>query len=122
MIIGGWPNFVGLVKAETNATCVPIFQPVTTDLIVPTFTRNVKVSQPRSSSRFGHHRRADMLARVTDAAPFAQRFQQARAAKSTKVSSTLAGVVGALSLGFPLVPGQPFRSGQRWRLRVSRTG
>ena len=57
---GGWPTFAVLAKVGTHAACVGIFvfclapltdshagKCATADLVAPTFTKNVKVGQPR---------------------------------------------------------------------------
>ncbi len=38
-------------KVGTHAACVPDFPFATADVIVPTFTQNVKVGQPSSTNR-----------------------------------------------------------------------
>ncbi|MGH9512544.1 MAG: hypothetical protein ACRD2U_10465 [Terriglobales bacterium] len=40
---GGWPTFAVLAKVGTHAASI---SPMTADLAVPTFTKNVKVGQP----------------------------------------------------------------------------
>ena len=41
ILVDVWPTFAAFAKVWTDAACVPILT-VTADLIVPTFTRNVK--------------------------------------------------------------------------------
>jgi hypothetical protein len=46
--VRGWlAHLCGFCKGGDSCSLRPDFPPVTTDLIVPTFTRNVKVGQPR---------------------------------------------------------------------------